>query len=287
MVPQAEDPAVVFVVYGRNSRLRGAMFEFLRSIGLRPLEWSQAVKATGKPSPYIGEILDTAFFKAQAVVVLMTPDDEARLREPLRTPEDLGYESVLTPQARPNVLFEAGMALGRSPGRTILVEVGSLRPFTDIAGIHTIKMDNTSAKRQDLAQRLERAGCPVDLTGIDWHTAGDFDIVAEAERVVPEPAKSTSKVVGRPKYEHYALSRTEVDILEKMAEMQEQASDQYLGIGLGIGLSKARYLLGKLAEVGYVRISSQNLVTGAITYALTQEGRAWLYEDQTNPQAQT
>jgi hypothetical protein len=36
-------------------------------------------------------------------------------------------------------------------------------------------MDDSSQRRQELAQRLESAGCPVNLDGIDWHTAGDFD----------------------------------------------------------------------------------------------------------------
>lgn len=51
----------VFVVHGRNSQARDAIFTLLRSIGLQPIEWSQAVKGTGKPAPYVGEILDTAF----------------------------------------------------------------------------------------------------------------------------------------------------------------------------------------------------------------------------------
>lgn len=80
--------------------------------------------ATGKGSPYIGEILDEAFSKAQAVVVLMTPDDEGYLRQVFRSPGDPPHETKLTPQARLNVLFEAGMAMGRSPERTILVELG-------------------------------------------------------------------------------------------------------------------------------------------------------------------
>ena len=72
----------VFVVSGRNEKARKAIFEFLRSIGLDPIEWSEAVNATGKATPYIGEILDAAFSRAHAIVVLFTPDDEAKLREP-------------------------------------------------------------------------------------------------------------------------------------------------------------------------------------------------------------
>ena len=37
-------------------------------------------------------------------------------------------------------------------------------------------MDDTTAKRQELAQRLQTAGCTVNLTGTDWHKAGSFDI---------------------------------------------------------------------------------------------------------------
>ena len=79
------DATRVFVVHGRNLGARDAMFTFLRSLGLHPLEWPGAVAATGKSSPYIGEILDGAFNVAQAVVVLFTPDDEARLRKSLLT----------------------------------------------------------------------------------------------------------------------------------------------------------------------------------------------------------
>jgi len=170
-----QNPQNVFVVHGRNLEARDALFRFLRSIGLKPLEWSQAVKETGKAAPYIGEILDVAFSKAQAVVVLMTPDDEARLREPYRSPNDPSYESQLTGQARPNVLFEAGMAIGRSPDRTIIIELGTLRPFSDIGGRHVIRLSNSTESRQELAQRLTTAGCAVDLTGTDWHREGDFN----------------------------------------------------------------------------------------------------------------
>ena len=64
--------------------------------------------------------------------------------------------------------------MGLNAERTILVELGTLRQFTDIAGIYVIRMTDTSQRRQELAQRLQTAGCPVDLEGTDWHTAGDF-----------------------------------------------------------------------------------------------------------------
>ena len=169
------DAREVFVVHGRNKNARDALFTFLRSIGLTPLEWTEAVRDTGKPSPYIGEILDAAFSRAHAVVVFFTPDDEARLSEPFWSDNDPPHEIRLTGQARPNVLFEAGMAMARSQDRTILVELGQLRPFSDVAGRHTIRLDNTSQCRQELAQRLQAAGFPVNLNGTDWHSAGDFE----------------------------------------------------------------------------------------------------------------
>ena len=171
----AEDARDVFVVHGRNEKARVALFDFLRSISLHPVEWSEAVQATGKASPYIGDILNAAFSRAHAVVVLLTPDDEARLREPWQGKNEPPHEVELSGQARPNVLFEAGMAMGRDEDRTVLVEIGYIRPFSDIAGRHTVRLDNTSPRRQELANRLKAAGCPVNLNGTDWHSAGDFD----------------------------------------------------------------------------------------------------------------
>ena len=174
--PPPTDRKKVFVVHGRDSANRAAMFAFLRTLALEPIEWSEAVQATGRPAPYIGEILDAAFSQAQAVVVLLTPDDEARLRPEFAQDDDPPHERDLSGQARPNVLFEAGMAMGRNSERTVLVEIGRLRPFSDIAGMHVVRFDGSTQRRQELAQRLEAAGCEVSRKGTDWHTAGDFGI---------------------------------------------------------------------------------------------------------------
>lgn len=172
MTERSVDPRSVFVVHGRNELLRKAMFDFLRSINLSPMEWSQAVRLTGEGSPYIGQVLDAAFSYAAAIVVLMTPDEIAYLQPQYGRAND--PETKPAAQARPNVLFEAGMALGRDPRRTVLVEVGDVRPFSDVAGRHAIRLTNDPALRQELVTRLETAGCDVNLRGVDWHTTGDF-----------------------------------------------------------------------------------------------------------------
>lgn len=163
----------VFVVHGRNAAARDAMFAFLRSLGLKPIEWDQAVALTGKGSPYIGEVLDVAFDEGQAIVVLLSPDDIAYLRREFASGDD---DPELEPlgQARPNVLFEAGMAMGRNADRTILVELGNLRPFSDVGGRHAIRMTESPQSRKSLAERLNTAGCAVDTSGTDWLTVGDF-----------------------------------------------------------------------------------------------------------------
>lgn len=172
-LPEASRAKLVFVVHGRNSSARLAIFEFLRSIGLSPIEWHQAIAATGKASPYIGEVVDAALEAAQAVVVLWTPDEVVSLRPEYADGED---DPDLRPglQARPNVMFEAGLALGRAPERVVLAELGRLRHFSDMLGRHTVRLSNSVACRQELAIRLRTAGCAVDLSGTDWHTSGDF-----------------------------------------------------------------------------------------------------------------
>jgi predicted nucleotide-binding protein len=164
----AADARKVMVVHGRDEEARRAMFDFLRALGLSPLEWGTLVAETGTATPYIGEVLSHAFGVAKAVVVLFTPDDEAFLRRDLRGAKEPEYETDLTPQARPNVLFEAGMAFGVHPDRTVLVELGSMRPFSDIYGRHVVRLNGTDKPLRDIARRLKKIGCDVDDSNDDW-----------------------------------------------------------------------------------------------------------------------
>ena len=157
----AEDRRKVMVVHGRNLAARNAMFEFLRAIDLRPLEWTEVVGSVNVGAPYIGDVLDAAFAAAQAAVILATPDDLAGLRPDLLQDGDPDNEGEIRGQPRPNVFIEAGMALARQPTRTIFAELGGCAP-SDLAGRFAVKLDQGPQCRRDLAQRLDNAGCLVN-----------------------------------------------------------------------------------------------------------------------------
>ncbi len=169
--PRTQDPRAVFVVYGRDERLRKKIFAFLRAIGLHPLEFNEVAQLTGSTSPFILDVLNTGFSQTKACVVLLTPDEEVSLRPSLRRADDPDHPEL---QPRPNVLIEAGMALALQPERTILLQVGKVRQFSDLGGKHYINLTGTPTSRHNLAEKLRLAGCDVKTTGEDWMGGGRF-----------------------------------------------------------------------------------------------------------------
>jgi predicted nucleotide-binding protein len=160
----AANRKAVMVIYGHDLEARDALFDWLRAIGLQPREWNQLVAVAGAGSPYIGQVLDHAFQQAQAVIALFTPDE--RVSATAASPSDTRSWRL---QARPNVLFEAGMALVSHPTQTVLVLLGPQELPSDLAGRHYIKLSPTDpAPLHDLATRLRQAGCDTDLSGTDW-----------------------------------------------------------------------------------------------------------------------
>lgn len=261
------DSRTVFVIHGRNSTARRALFQFLRSIGLHPLEWSQAVERTGKASPYVGEILDAAFSIAQAVVVLMTPDDEARLIESFRSPKEPIYEIELTGQPRQNVIFEAGMAMGMFPDRTILVELGELRPMSDIGGRHTIRINNSVPARQDLANRLKTAGCSINLIGTDWLEEGNFEV----QVIIPKPEVEIHKTEDKTK-SLVSKDLTEIDkaILGILSHYEGAVALPHITAGLQLDtVEDIKRQIDKLIKQNYIFAYPES---GIVWYRLTKKG---------------
>jgi len=166
----------VFLVHGRDADLRDSMYEFLGALGLRPLEWGHAIRAARGPggNPYVNDAVTKVLEQAQAIVVLLSPDDEAKLKDQFVGKHERLTEGKLRGQARPNVLFETGIAIGTHHRKTLIVQVGDVKPFSDIGGMHILRLSNSDASRNEFANRLEDLGCRVDRSGDAWLRAGDL-----------------------------------------------------------------------------------------------------------------
>ena len=258
--------AEVFVVHGRNEQIRKSMFEFLRALHLKPMEWNRMVELTGKGSPYVGEILDRAFEKAAAVVVLLTGDDEARLKEAYRADGE-EHEATLMPQARPNVLFEAGMAISRSQDRTILVQVGALRDFSDIAGRHIIRLDNSAKARTAFIRRLRTAHCPVDDSGTDWLESGNFDLQTDSSLEISKGETKQGAIEQN-------IHEDEIRILIQVAKTPATKWSHGLTVRTAVKMTEHRFnhFISQLTEREYLQKNKNR----SDNFALSLKGREYL-----------
>jgi predicted nucleotide-binding protein len=168
----------IFVVHGRDTKLTDDMYSFLRAIGIYPMEWNEAIKAAkGGANPIVGDVINQAMKSVQGVLVLLAPDEDAKLKSKFAKDKDKKKGlHVLDGQPRPNVIFEAGLALGAHSEKTILVQVGDIREISDIAGKHMVQLSNAPASRKTLALRLrDKLKFKINIDGDQWLEVGDFD----------------------------------------------------------------------------------------------------------------
>ncbi len=180
--PAPEISRKVFIVHGRDDALVAKFRDLLRTVGLEPLEWELLVRATGSTAPSLAQVVAMAPRLAQATLVLLSPDDIVELHHDLFLDNDGPAERVRSMQARPNVFFELGLAMMASPNRTIVVEVGEMRPVADLAGLNVIRFTGSGPAIKKVLDRLQQADCPVDLSGTDWMDPGRFDDMAAYQR---------------------------------------------------------------------------------------------------------
>jgi predicted nucleotide-binding protein len=160
-----DHPQKVFVVHGRNWKLKKEVFAFLRKMGLSPISWGEAVSLTGSSASYTGQALNAALDEAKAVVVLLTGDDEVQLNGDI-------YH-----QPRANVLFETGMAFTRFAERTILVELDEIRLCHALVGRYRIRLSNDFNHRMAFIRSLRNVGCAITLpSNEEIRNTGDFSI---------------------------------------------------------------------------------------------------------------
>jgi predicted nucleotide-binding protein len=174
-IPKTKENTV-FVVHGRDAKVRDAMYEFLGALGLKAQEWGHAIRAArGKGgNPYVNDAVTKIMEQAQAVVVILSPDDEAKLKDQFVAKSERQSEGKLRGQARPNVIFETGIAIGTHHKKTVMVQVGDVKPFTDLGGMHIPHLSGDDKSRHDFANRLADLGCKIDRDGDHWLRAGDF-----------------------------------------------------------------------------------------------------------------
>lgn len=132
------------------------------------------------------------------------------------------------------------MAMGRHPKRTVLVEIGRLRPFSDVGGRHVLRLDSSSQRRQDLAERLRTAGCSVDLSGRDWHKVGSFHL--------EQPAGASQNAPTPPN----ALSAEAITVLKFLESREHNVKAEMVADELGIETGRVSYILMKLRKEAYV-----------------------------------
>jgi predicted nucleotide-binding protein len=164
----------VFLVHGRDHSTRDALIALLKAFDLKVIHWRDAAEYAGGGTPYTGDIVAAGMANADAVVVLLTPDDIGYARPHLRESTDGPDEREPTGQARLNVVLEAGMAIARDRHRVVFVEVGQVRKMSDVDGLNVVRMDGSLERRKDLARRLRSAGLSVDTDSEDWRAAGSF-----------------------------------------------------------------------------------------------------------------
>ncbi|HET6919802.1 MAG TPA: nucleotide-binding protein [Jiangellaceae bacterium] len=151
------DTQDVFVVHGRDTSARDAVCRVIRQLTDRePIILNEQ---PNKGRTVIEKFEDHAG-QVGAAVVIVSPDDEGRLRhhEP---------EAVLTPRTRQNVLFELGWfyaKLGRD--RVIALLVDDVEWPSDIHGVVYERLDTSGGWKHRLGKELAAAGIDVDLNNI-------------------------------------------------------------------------------------------------------------------------
>ena len=111
------DPKKVFIIHGRSKAARVAVEHFVKSLDLLPIDFDELAANQGGAA-FVGDIVRAGLNQAQGIIAIFTPDEYAALRPCYRGKSDRA-EEIKRWQARPNVIFEAGMAYGMAPERTI------------------------------------------------------------------------------------------------------------------------------------------------------------------------
>lgn len=139
----------IFLVHGRDERMRDAVARFLHAQSLSPVILSE--------KPNEGRTIIEKFEQEADVgfaVVCLSGDDLGKL----------STESDWKPRARQNVILELGYFVGRLERRRVCALLkGDLELPSDVVGVGFVQFDENEGWKLKLGRELKAAGYNVDL----------------------------------------------------------------------------------------------------------------------------
>lgn len=157
-----------FIVHGHHTQARTALERFLSAIGVVILPFHRAA-ANDMTGTNLASVL-AGIKKADVVLVLFTPEEQAALHDPGTggyLQQDESGEAMAGWQPRPNVILEAGVAAAVARKKTALIKVGVTRRISDLDGIRHIELHKPHSHEEIwdfIAARAGRAERPREMS---------------------------------------------------------------------------------------------------------------------------
>jgi hypothetical protein len=246
----------VFIIRGRNNEAYERLCQLLKAVGLRPFDFDDAVAklvARGQDaSPYAGTVIDTALVEASAAVAMLTGDEVSELLAHFAQPKDIQADEHRPQlQARPNVIFETGYALGKCPDRTMIVSIGRTKPFSDIAGRHYLDLTNSLKSKIAFIERLRGAGCSIGAWSDSEIADIDFESVERQSGLHFDQVRTSRARLDRLSLSlHRTFDRTADESEQFLIDRLSDAKERVFLFGVGRQLYLSPRVVAALESTG-------------------------------------
>ncbi|HKJ36461.1 MAG TPA: TIR domain-containing protein [Solirubrobacterales bacterium] len=147
----------VMVIAGRDEANCHAVCEVLEAIGAHPLTMRESLPPESSGAE-ARDLLDQAFARCRAAVVVLTPDDDVRLGPHLGFGPADAELCFFRTQARAEVCLGAGMAMARMPESTVVLDLGVDEPMPMAELVSRIHVDTPGQWRAELSDWLLNLG---------------------------------------------------------------------------------------------------------------------------------
>ncbi len=230
MVSATDNPesARVFVIHGRDLDAVGELESFLKRLGLRHVRFEDVADSL-RSNAFIADIVVEGIRNADIVIGLFTPDEAAALYD-----YDGQYvEATARWQARPNVLFEAGVAWGIGREKVILATLGAdVELYSDADGIHILRLDQEKGRRSMITNIENILGRRLDT--LEGYQEANFSQVT------------------RKRWDYY----------DELDDLQRELRDQQVGSGRLTVFDVLTRAVREQRNVNFNRLSTEELMEG-------------------------